>query len=140
MTQYIVKDTVSDEYYRRVNSFTRDFLAARRFATISRATEVANLMRSSYHRRVTIVDQDGIPVPTDDQDQQDMSLSDQIRREVNRQLNEESLNSIARNSSIDPGALSRFMRSERSLTLDAADKLFDYLGMKVAAGTRKKKK
>lgn len=40
-----------------------------------------------------------------------------------------SLNALAELSGVDSGQISRFMRDERSLTLDSADKLIAALGM-----------
>lgn len=42
-----------------------------------------------------------------------------------------SLNELARQCGVSPPQLSRFMRDERSLTLDSAAKLFDYFGLGV---------
>jgi len=44
----------------------------------------------------------------------------------------ESLAAIARETGVSHPQLSRFVRGERTLTLDSAAKLFDYFKMKVA--------
>ena len=53
-----------------------------------------------------------------------------IRRAVND--SGLSLNELAKRSGVSQPQLSRFMRGERSLTLDSAAKLFQYLGLRVS--------
>jgi transcriptional regulator with XRE-family HTH domain len=54
-----------------------------------------------------------------------------IRRAVQLQLSGLSLNELAKRCGVSAPQLSRFVRGERSLTLDSADRLFRFLGLKV---------
>lgn len=48
----------------------------------------------------------------------------------------DSLSTAARETGIDPGVIRRFMRGERSLTLDTASKIADLLGMELRVKKR----
>jgi plasmid maintenance system antidote protein VapI len=43
----------------------------------------------------------------------------------------QSLNALAQECGVDSGQLSRFMREERSLTLESVEKLLRYFGLRV---------
>lgn len=59
------------------------------------------------------------------------------KRSISRQLRQairdsgESLLHIAGQTGVDDGALSRFMRAERGLTLKSVDRLCKYLGLEL---------
>lgn len=59
------------------------------------------------------------------------SLSDVLRAELRR---EESLNAVAKATGLTRQSLSRFMRAERSLRLDLADKLAAHFGLQLRKG------
>lgn len=63
-----------------------------------------------------------------------MNISAALRDAI--RIDGRSLNALARESGVDSGQLSRFMRDERSLTLDSADKLIVALGLKCELGKR----
>ena len=63
------------------------------------------------------------------------ALSEQLRRAIRD--SEESLCHIARQCSVDDGALSRFMRKERGLTLKTVDALCKYLRLELRESKRK---
>ena len=56
------------------------------------------------------------------------SLSDQLRVFINQV---ETLTELADASGVDVGALSRFMRGQRSLTMDSVDAIGRSLGLKL---------
>jgi transcriptional regulator with XRE-family HTH domain len=57
------------------------------------------------------------------------ALLNAIRAEIERRG--ESLNAITRGSGISTPQLSRLMTGERGLSIDAAEKLADYLGLRI---------
>ena len=65
------------------------------------------------------------------------TISDQLRVAANKQLNSESLNSLARGSGIDPAALWRFLNGSgcRAVTFDL---LATYLGLELKPKKGKK--
>jgi len=70
------------------------------------------------------------------------SLTEQIRRAAGRQT-AMTQNALARAAGIDRGALSRFIRGERGLSLAKVDALAEVLGLRIVAdqppSARKKK-
>lgn len=52
----------------------------------------------------------------------------------------ETLSQLARETGVTQPQLSRFMKGERSLTLESASKLFDYFGLRVEEKPAKKGK
>lgn len=65
-------------------------------------------------------------------------LADQVRRAI--ESREETPAEIARLSGVNKGALSRFLRGERSLTLSSLEKLAPVLGLRIVTERRKTKK
>jgi transcriptional regulator with XRE-family HTH domain len=59
-------------------------------------------------------------------------LVEQLRQAI--RSSGESLNQLGERSGLDSARLSRFMRGERDLTLSAAEKLCDVLGLHLAGG------
>ncbi len=47
---------------------------------------------------------------------------------------------ISRGSGVSQAAISRFLKGERSLTLESASKIFDYLGVRLTPEKPKKKR
>lgn len=56
-----------------------------------------------------------------------MNISGALREAVRK--DGRTLKAMAESSGVDGGQLSRFMRDERSLTLESADKLIEALGL-----------
>ena len=52
----------------------------------------------------------------------------------------QTLNELARNCDVDPGILSRFLRSERSITIDVAGRICEALGVTLAVPAAEKRK
>lgn len=65
-------------------------------------------------------------------------IAEQLRRAV--QESGQSLYAIANATDMSQGILSRFMRSERTMTLDTAEKLTDYLGLELQPKKQRGKK
>lgn len=63
-------------------------------------------------------------------------LTDQLRRIVAE--SGKSLGQITRDTGIDKSALSRFVNGERGLSMEALDKIGEYLGLRFAADKRRK--
>ncbi len=63
------------------------------------------------------------------------ALSEQLRQAIRE--SEESLCQIAAQCGVTDGALSRFVRRERGLTLKSADALCKYLGLELRQSKRK---
>ena len=63
-------------------------------------------------------------------------MANQIRRAIRK--SGLSLNQLAEETGVDDGVLSRFMRDERSITLETAEKLADYLGLELHERSRKR--
>ena len=59
-------------------------------------------------------------------------LKEQLREAIRN--SGESLNQLGRRAGLDSARLSRFMRGERGLSLDAADSLCHALGLRLAGG------
>ena len=64
-----------------------------------------------------------------------VTLSDQLRRIVKQSGRTD--HSLATEAGIDPGAFGRFMRAERTWTLDTADRLADLLGIELVIKAKK---
>lgn len=64
-----------------------------------------------------------------------MNISAALREAI--RADGRSLNTLGKLSGVDSGQLSRFMRSERSLTLDSVDKLIAALGLDCSISRRK---
>lgn len=69
-----------------------------------------------------------------------MSIAAALRVAI--QSDGRSLNALARESGVDSGQLSRFLRAERSLTVDSADMLIAALGLdcELVKGKRRRSK
>jgi transcriptional regulator with XRE-family HTH domain len=68
---------------------------------------------------------------------EDATLTDLIRQAI--QESGLSLNELARQSGVSAPQLSRFLRGERTITLDAADKLVQFLQIELRLPKRERK-
>ena len=64
-------------------------------------------------------------------------IADALRSAV--RASGETAYAIATSSGIAPSALSRFLSGRRSLSLESADAIFAFLGLKVIEGMKRKK-
>lgn len=66
------------------------------------------------------------------------TLLDELKRAIERRG--ESLQSIARGSGVAASQLSRMMTGKRGLSLDAAERLADYLGLQIKVTPKRRRK
>ena len=62
------------------------------------------------------------------------TLVQELRQAIEQQQRIESQAAIARGAGVDQAALNRFMRQERSIDLETAARLCEYLGLRLTRG------
>jgi plasmid maintenance system antidote protein VapI len=67
-------------------------------------------------------------------------IADQLLERLNASLESMSLNQLARETSVDVAILHRWIKGERSISLENADKLVAYYGLELKPPAPMKKK
>ena len=65
-------------------------------------------------------------------------FSDQLRRAIEQ--SEHSLNTIGRETGVDKSVLSKFIRGLRGMSLESVDALVEFLGLRLTADDKSKRK
>lgn len=66
-------------------------------------------------------------------------IADQLLERIHASLESISLNQLARETGVDVASLHRWLKGERSISLDNADKLVAYYGLQLKPPAKKKK-
>ena len=66
-------------------------------------------------------------------------ISDQLLERLNTSLETMSLNQLARETGVDVAILHRWLKGERSISLENADKLVAYYGLELKPPSRAKR-